>query len=91
MFDTKIAIVVREDLAICQKHNVTAFLTSGMEVSADIREEALARNSRHQPWSWRICNALYRSSGLIRRLTKLLWSEHAWNANRHDYLPAVNL
>jgi len=30
MFDTKIAIVVREDLAIWQKLNVTAFLTSGI-------------------------------------------------------------
>jgi hypothetical protein len=28
MFDTKIAIVVRDDLAIWQKLNVTAFLTS---------------------------------------------------------------
>ena len=30
VFDTKIAIVVREDLAIWQKLNVTAFLTSGV-------------------------------------------------------------
>ena len=30
MFDTKIAIVVREDLATWQKLNVTAFLTSGV-------------------------------------------------------------
>ncbi len=30
MFDTKIAIVVREDLATWQKLNVTAFLTSGI-------------------------------------------------------------
>lgn len=30
MFDTKIAIVVREDLAAWQKLNVTAFLTSGV-------------------------------------------------------------
>jgi hypothetical protein len=30
MFDTKIVIVVREDLAIWQKLNVTAFLTSGI-------------------------------------------------------------
>jgi hypothetical protein len=30
MFDTKIAIVIREDLAIWQKLNVTAFLTSGI-------------------------------------------------------------
>lgn len=30
MFDTKIAIVVREDLAVWQKLNVTAFLTSGI-------------------------------------------------------------
>lgn len=30
MFDTKIAIVVRDDLAMWQKLNVTAFLTSGV-------------------------------------------------------------
>lgn len=30
MFDTKIAIVVREDLLVWQKLNVTAFLTSGV-------------------------------------------------------------
>lgn len=30
MFDTKIAIVVREDLAVWQKLNVTAFLASGV-------------------------------------------------------------
>ncbi len=30
MFDTKIAIIVRDDLAIWQKLNVTAFLTSGI-------------------------------------------------------------
>lgn len=30
MFDTKIAIIVREDLATWQKLNVTAFLTSGI-------------------------------------------------------------
>ena len=30
MFDTKIAIVVRDDLAVWQKLNVVAFLTSGI-------------------------------------------------------------
>ena len=30
MFDTKIAIIIREDLAVWQKLNVTAFLTSGI-------------------------------------------------------------
>lgn len=30
MFDTKIAIVIREDLLVWQKLNVTAFLTSGV-------------------------------------------------------------
>ena len=30
MFDTKIAIVIRDDLAMWQKLNVTAFLTSGV-------------------------------------------------------------
>jgi hypothetical protein len=33
-FDTKVAIVVREDLAVWQKLNVTAFLTSGV-IGAD--------------------------------------------------------
>ncbi|WP_313555749.1 DUF2000 family protein, partial [Agrobacterium cavarae] len=30
MFDTKIAIIIRDDLATWQKLNVTAFLTSGI-------------------------------------------------------------
>ena len=30
MFDTKIAVVIREDLAVWQKLNVVAFLTSGI-------------------------------------------------------------
>ena len=30
MFDSKIAIIVRDDLAVWQKLNVTAFLTSGI-------------------------------------------------------------
>jgi hypothetical protein len=34
MFDTKIAIVVRDDLAVWQKLNVTAFLTSGIVAGA---------------------------------------------------------
>ena len=29
-FDTKIAVVLRDDLAVWQKTNVTAFLVSGM-------------------------------------------------------------
>ena len=41
MFDTKIAIVVRDDLATWQKLNVTAFLTSGIVgASPDIIGEA---------------------------------------------------
>ena len=35
MFDTKIAIVLREDLATWQKLNVTAFLTSGIVGSSE--------------------------------------------------------
>ena len=35
MFDTKIAIVVRDDLAVWQKLNVTAFLTSGVLGAAE--------------------------------------------------------
>lgn len=34
MFDTKFAIVVREDLEVWQKLNVTAFLTSGVVAGA---------------------------------------------------------
>jgi hypothetical protein len=33
-FDTKVAVVVRDDLAIWQKLNVTAFLTSGVVADA---------------------------------------------------------
>ncbi len=44
-FDTKIAIVVREDLAVWQKLNVTAFLTSGIignrpELMGEVYEDA---------------------------------------------------
>ncbi len=35
MFDTKIAIVIRDDLAVWQKLNVTAFLTSGILSGTD--------------------------------------------------------
>jgi len=35
IFDTKIAIVVRDDLAMWQKLNVTAFLTSGVVGATD--------------------------------------------------------
>ena len=35
MFDTKIASVVRDDLAVWQKLNVTAFLTSGIVGATD--------------------------------------------------------
>jgi hypothetical protein len=35
MFDTKIAIVLRDDLAVWQKLNVTAFLTSGIAHATD--------------------------------------------------------
>lgn len=35
MFDTKIAIVIRDDLAVWQKLNVTAFLTSGVVGASD--------------------------------------------------------
>lgn len=34
MFDTKIALVIREDLAVWQKLNVTAFLASGIAAGA---------------------------------------------------------
>ncbi|HYG88854.1 MAG TPA: DUF2000 family protein [Azospirillum sp.] len=34
MFTTKIALIVRDDLAVWQKLNVTAFLASGIAVSA---------------------------------------------------------
>ncbi|WP_312806683.1 DUF2000 family protein [Agrobacterium cavarae] len=34
MFDTKIAIIIRDDLATWQKLNVTAFLTSGIVAQA---------------------------------------------------------
>lgn len=48
MFDTKIAILVLEDLAVWQKLNVTAFLASGMagaapEAMGEPYEDALGR------------------------------------------------
>jgi hypothetical protein len=35
-FDTKIAVVLRDDLAVWQKTNVTAFLVSGIAGTADV-------------------------------------------------------
>src|SRR3569623_844147 len=52
MFDTKIAIVVRDDLAAWQKLNVTAFLMSGIVgASPDIVGEAYrdADNNTYHP------------------------------------------
>ena len=37
MFDTKIAIVIRDDLAPWQELNVTAFLTSGILIDIKAR------------------------------------------------------
>ncbi len=34
MFDTKVAIIVRDDLAGCQRMNVTAFLATGIAAAA---------------------------------------------------------
>jgi hypothetical protein len=39
-FDTKIAVVLREDLAVWQKANVTAFLVSGI-AGSDLRPPPL--------------------------------------------------
>ena len=51
MFDTKIAIVLRDDLAVWQKLNATAFLTSGLvgaapELVGETYEDA-AGNAYH--------------------------------------------
>ncbi len=51
MFDTKIAIVVRDDLLVWQKLNVTAFLTSGVlgadrDLLGDAYEDASGRTYR---------------------------------------------
>lgn len=52
-FDTKVAIVVRDDLAVWQRLNVTAFLTSGIVAAAGpgvIGEDYLdADGSRYLP------------------------------------------
>jgi len=51
-FDTKIAIVIREDLATWQKLNVTAFLTSGvLGAERDLLGEAYedAGGQRYRP------------------------------------------
>ncbi|MCM2290952.1 DUF2000 family protein [Allorhizobium sp. BGMRC 0089] len=48
MFETKIALVVRDDLAVWQKLNVTAFLTSGVVSQApDIIGEAYRDGAGH--------------------------------------------
>lgn len=39
-FDTKIAVIVRDDLAVWQKLNVTAFTVSGIAGSTDILGES---------------------------------------------------
>ena len=51
MFDTKIAVVLRDDLAVWQKLNATAFLTSGLvgaapELIGESYEDG-AGNARH--------------------------------------------
>ena len=54
MFDTKIAIIVRDDLAQWQKLNVTAFLMSGITAAnADlIGEQYVDKDGkRHLPMS----------------------------------------
>ena len=54
MFDTKIAIVVRDDLATWQKLNVTAFLMSGITAANTelIGEHYFDKNgNRHLPMS----------------------------------------
>ena len=54
MFDTKIAIVVRDDLATWQKLNVTAFLMSGITAANTelIGEQYVDKNgNRHLPMS----------------------------------------
>ena len=49
MFDTKIAILVRDDLAVWQKLNVTAFLASGIAAQQPgcIGEPYIDATSRH--------------------------------------------
>lgn len=52
MFDTKIALVVRDDLEVWQKLNVTAFLTSGvLGADADLIGEPYqdAAGGRYRP------------------------------------------
>lgn len=61
-FDTKIAVLLREDLEPWQRLNVTAFLVSGLgttvpEVIGEPYEEAPVSWLRHQP----------QSSGVITR------------------------
>ena len=54
MFDTKIAILVRDDLATWQKLNVTAFLMSGITAANTelIGEQYVDKNgNRHLPMS----------------------------------------
>jgi hypothetical protein len=50
MFETKIAIIVRDDLAVWQKLNVTAFLTSGIAgAHPDLPRRAVPGRRRAAP------------------------------------------
>ena len=49
MFDTKIAIVVRDDLATWQKLNVTAFLMSGITGAARRVRSLVGRHNEDRP------------------------------------------
>ena len=48
-FDTKLAVVLRDDLAVWQKTNVTAFLVSGIAASEPVRIRPSVRQLQKIP------------------------------------------
>ena len=87
MFDTKIAIVVRDDLATWQKLNVTAFLTSGIVgASPDIigeayRDALVAQVKRLKIGSARRFSTTTRKS-LVAQLRTILTPEYVTRARK---------
>ena len=69
MFDTKIAIIVRDDLAIWQKLNITAFLMSGITAAHTdlIGEKYVDKNANHYlPMSQQPVIVLTGSANVLR-------------------------
>jgi hypothetical protein len=80
MFDTKIAIVVREDLAVWQKLNVTAFLTSGIVGATEgLLGEAYedAAGNTYNPLAIQPMIVLSADADTVRAIYRRAWSERS--------------